>query len=220
MPAHISVQDQLGARQQAVISIAAFTANGDMEKLNTALNDGLDAGLTVNEIKEILIQMYAYCGFPRSLNGLSCFMAVIESRNSMGIKDKEGPPATPRSLHWNSLQSGTENQTRLVGQPVSGALFEFAPTIDEYLKAHLFGDIFQRDVLDWQTRELATISALATMDGTNSQLKSHYAISLNTGITLGQLSVFVNVLEAKCGSSVAVNAKAVLGQFLTDKESQ
>ena len=49
------------------IPIAAFTANGDLEKLRTALSAGLDAGLTVNEIKEILVQMYAYVGFPRSL---------------------------------------------------------------------------------------------------------------------------------------------------------
>lgn len=43
-----------------------------MGKLNAALNQGLDAGLTINETKEILIQLYAYTGFPaasmRSMN--------------------------------------------------------------------------------------------------------------------------------------------------------
>ncbi|KJS29540.1 MAG: hypothetical protein VR64_20520 [Desulfatitalea sp. BRH_c12] len=39
-----------------------------------ALNQGLDAGLTVNEIKEILVQLYAYAGFPRSLNAIGTFM--------------------------------------------------------------------------------------------------------------------------------------------------
>ena len=70
----------LSAKQRSIIPIAAFTANGDMEKLKTALNDGLDAGLTVNEIKEILVQMYAYAGFPRSLNGIHAFMAVMDER--------------------------------------------------------------------------------------------------------------------------------------------
>ena len=51
------------AKQQSIIPIAAFTANGDMEKLKTALNQGLDAGLTVNEIKEILVQMLRTPGF-------------------------------------------------------------------------------------------------------------------------------------------------------------
>src|SRR5512135_478888 len=80
----------LSAAQKSIIPIAAFTANGDMKKLKTALNDGLDAGLTVNEIKEVLVQMYAYCGFPRSLNSINIFMDVLEERKQNGIKDKLG----------------------------------------------------------------------------------------------------------------------------------
>jgi len=70
----------LNAKQQSIVTIAAFTANGDLKKPKTTLNDGLDAGLTVNEVKEILVQMYAYAGFPRSLNGIGTFMAVMEER--------------------------------------------------------------------------------------------------------------------------------------------
>lgn len=210
------MQNLLDARQQAVIPVAAFTANGDMENLTCALNDGLDAGLTVNEIKEILVQMYAYCGFPRSLNGLACFMAVMNARKDKGIQDEEGRPATPQPQDWDSLTSGTENQTRLVGRAVSGPLFDFAPAIDVYLKAHLFGDIFQRDVLDWQTRELATIAALAAIVGANSQLKSHFAISMNNGLTAAQFRAFTEVLAAKCGAEIANNASTVLEQFLAE----
>jgi len=58
----------LSPKQHGIVAISAFTANGDQEKLKTALNEGLNAGLSVNEIKEILVQLYAYAGFPRSLN--------------------------------------------------------------------------------------------------------------------------------------------------------
>ncbi|MEH1893217.1 MAG: cupin domain-containing protein [Nostoc sp.] len=57
----------LSAKQRSIIPIAAFTASGDQQKLKTALTEGLEADLTVNETKEILVQMYAYAGFPRSL---------------------------------------------------------------------------------------------------------------------------------------------------------
>lgn len=70
----------LTAKQQSMVAISAFTANGDMARLKPALAQGLEAGLTVNEIKEILVQMYAYAGFPRSLNGLAAFMGVLEER--------------------------------------------------------------------------------------------------------------------------------------------
>ena len=99
---------------------------------------------------------------------------------------------------------------------MSGPLFDFAPAIDTYLKAHLFGDIFQRDVLDWPARELATISALAAIPGAESQLKSHFAISHHNGITSEQFQAFIAVLAAKCSSDMAANANAVLAQFLAE----
>ena len=72
----MDVYQALSTKQQSIIPIAVFTANGDLEKLKKALVDGLDAGLTVNEIKEILVHLYAYTGFPRSLNGINTFIAV------------------------------------------------------------------------------------------------------------------------------------------------
>ena len=209
------MQNPLTHQQQAMIPIAAFTARGDMNRLTLALNEGLDAGLTVNEIKEILVQLYAYCGFPRSLNALGCFMSVVIASQARGFVDQEGNTATPLPENWDSLAAGTENQTRLVGQRVSGPLFDFAPAIDVYLKAHLFGDIFQRDVLSWSARELATISALAAIPGAESQLKSHYAISCNNGITPEQLHAFVAVLAEKCAPDIAANARTVLAQYLS-----
>ena len=80
----------LDARQQAIVPIGAFAAAGDLAGLNTALNQGLDAGLTVSEIREILVQLYAYAGFPRSLNALSELIRVLEDRKQRGIQDPLG----------------------------------------------------------------------------------------------------------------------------------
>lgn len=204
------MQDVLSKKQQAVIPVAAFAACGDMPGLDNALNSALDAGMTVNEIKEILIQLYAYAGFPRSLNALGALMNVLSLRQQQGRHDETGSAATPPGPSYNSLETGTRNQTKLVGQPVGGPLFDFAPAIDQFLKSHLFGDIFERDVLDWQTRELATLSMLSVLSGLNSQLKSHYAMSLNTGLTPEQLRAFIDVLRLSCGTDVASNASTVL----------
>ena len=207
----------LSAKQQSIIPIAAFTANGDMEKLKTALNEGLDAGLTVNEIKEILVQLYAYAGFPRSLNALDAFMRVMEERQKKGIKDKPGREPSPLPSNKSSIELGTEIQTRLVGKPVTGAIYTFAPAIDQFLKGHLFGDIFGRDNLDFQTREIATISALANMEGVNPQLQAHFNIGFNTGLTEAQMRSLISVLEAKVGKKEAANAYEILGKVLSNR---
>ncbi|WP_366943108.1 carboxymuconolactone decarboxylase family protein [uncultured Victivallis sp.] len=183
-------------KEQKLVEIAMYTARGNMPGLKGALRAGLDAGLTVNEIKEVLVQLYAYCGFPRSLNALGSFMALLQEREASGIKDAPGrlPGALPEG---KSVDFGTANQTKLCGAPVKGALFEFAPAIDEYLKAHLFGDIFGRDNLDWRTRELATVAALAAMEGVESQLASHIAIAKHNGVTEAQIAWILENVKSR-----------------------
>jgi alkylhydroperoxidase/carboxymuconolactone decarboxylase family protein YurZ len=144
----------LSPKQQSIVTISSFTANGDLEKLNTSLNEGLDAGLTVNEIKEILVQLYAYTGFPRSLNGINTFM---------------------------------------------------------------FGDIFGRDNLDFRSREIATISALASMGGVNSQLQAHFNIGFNTGLTEAQMRSLISVLVARVGKKESDNANEIFSKVLSNR---
>ena len=206
----------LSAKQENIVTIAAFTAKGDLDKLKAALNEGLDAGLTVNEIKEVLVQMYAYAGFPRSLNGIGTFMSVMEERQKKSIKDEPGREASPLPPNKSRLELGTEIQTRLIGSPASGAIYTFAPAIDAFLKEHLFADIFGRDNLDFQSREIATISALASMEGVNPQLRAHFSIGFNTGLTKAQMKSLISVLAAKVGKKEADNAHEILGQVLSE----
>ncbi|MCF7453768.1 carboxymuconolactone decarboxylase family protein [Vibrio sp. A1-1] len=209
-----SASEIFSDKERAIIPISAFTASGEIEKLTQSLNDGLDAGLTVNETKEVLVQLYAYAGFPRSLNGLATFMTVLEERKSQGITDTLGRESSALPNDKTSLEFGAENQTQLVGAEVKGALFDFSPQIDEYLKAHLFGDIFERDVLTWKEREIATIAALANMNGVNSQLAAHYNISMNNNVSLKELEEFIVVLNECCGERVSNNAQSVLKTVL------
>lgn len=210
-----TTSETLSARQQAIVPIAAFAAAGDITKLNEALNQGLDAGLTVSDAREILVQLYAYAGFPRSLNALGELMKVLESRKQRGIQDAQGrAPSHPIPTGDALLAAGTANQTKLSGGPVKGPVFEFAPAIDEYLKAHLFGDIFERDNLDWPSRELATVSMLAAMPGVDAQLQAHMRISINVGVTATQLHQLVQVLTDHVDTDAAQRARAALDRQL------
>ncbi|MGL5387249.1 MAG: carboxymuconolactone decarboxylase family protein [Serratia sp. (in: enterobacteria)] len=208
-----TVSDSLSARQQAIPLIASFMASSNMAKLNTALNQGLDAGLTVNETKEILVQLYAYTGFPRSLNALNEFMKVVEARKQRGINDIQGKePVSPVPVGEELRRIGTANQTKISGAPVQGPLFEFAPVINQFLQTHLFGDIFARDNLDWQSRELATVGALAATPGVEAQLLSHMRASLRVGLSAGQLRQLVQVLREHGEIDAATRAEHALQQ--------
>lgn len=179
--------DTLSPRRQSIARIAACTARGDIDALTPALAQGLDNGLSVNEINEVLIQMYAYAGFPRALNGISAFISVVEKREADGIRDEVGtaPETLPRDANKSEL--GERTRTQLVGRPTQAAWQGFAPGIDTFLKEHLFADIFARGVLSHQDRELATVAALSALDGTESQLQSHIAIAKRIGFTDAQI---------------------------------
>ena len=71
---------ELTSRQKHIIAIAAYTGRGDLHQLQPALNAALDSGLTINEIREVLVHSYAYCGFPRSLRGLQTFISVLDKK--------------------------------------------------------------------------------------------------------------------------------------------
>ncbi|PTQ69143.1 carboxymuconolactone decarboxylase family protein [Pseudomonas sp. GV071] len=201
----------LSAKQQTIPMIAAATAASDMPALDAALNQALDAGLSISESKEILVQLYAYSGFPRSLNALGQLMKVVEARKQRGIQDAVGhEPSHPVATGEALLAVGKANQTRIAGAPVQGPLFDFAPVINQYLQAHLFGDIFERDNLDWQSRELATVGALAATPGAESQLRSHMAASLRVGLSVGQLQQLVQGLGDYAGAEAATRAREAL----------
>jgi alkylhydroperoxidase/carboxymuconolactone decarboxylase family protein YurZ len=213
-----TVADVLSARQQAIPLIAASMASSQMDKLHSALNQGLDAGLTINEAKEILVQLYAYTGFPRSLNALNELMKVVETRKQRGLNDVEGKdPVTPIPTGDELRRLGTANQTKISGAPVQGPLFDFAPVINQFLQTHLFGDIFARDNLDWQSRELATVGALAATPGVEAQLLSHTRASMRVGLTAAQLRQLAEVLRAQGENDAAMRAEHALQQALANK---
>lgn len=207
----------LSSRQNNVIPIAAFTAMGDMPNLEVALVEGLNAGLTVNEIKEILVHSYAYAGFPRALNGINTFLSVMDTRKKNGLKDEMGKEATPVPSDFDKNAYGHKVRNTLVGRDLSkqtSGYPVFVPIIDRFLVEHLFADIFYRDILGHKERELVTISILAAMAGTEAQLKSHLRISMNVGLSKAQLEDYISVLRQKVSAESAERASKTFYDLL------
>ena len=185
MQGAFAMDTTLTPKELAIVDLSAATARGDQAALESALGRGFSAGLTLNEAKELVGQLYAYCGFPRALNAAATLMkAAAEKRPAVG----RGPNPPPQG---KAIDFGTANQTKLCGREVKGPLFDFHPQLDEYLKAHLFGDIFARDNVDWRTREIATIAALAARPETKPQMISHIAVGKVNGVTDAQAQAIV-----------------------------
>lgn len=198
---HVEIKD-LTTRQQAIVAIASYAALGDADGLTKALEQGLTAGMTVNEIKELLIQVYAYCGFPRSLTALGVFKNLLSERKAAGINDPEGEAATVVS-DIDKYGQGAETLSKLSGVAVDAPApwyQDFAPGINTFLKEHLFADIFGRGVLPYTDREIATVSMLAALGGVEPMATGHIGICRHLGVTTPQLNTLLDIIERNIGN--------------------
>ncbi|AIM36705.1 carboxymuconolactone decarboxylase [Sphingobacterium sp. ML3W] len=215
--------DSLSKKQGSIVQIAALTGKGSLPALATRLHAGLDAGLTINQIKEVIIHTYAYAGFPRSIRGLQTFMTVLQDREAKGINDKLGAEASPIRNDARKYDRGKAVLDSLLGAPQNGpqtGYSAFAPTIEIFLKEHLFADIFERDVLTYTERELATIAVLSSIGGVEPMLKSHLSICLNVGLSAAQLKQFITVVESTVGEKESEDAKIVLEVLLSSRKTK
>lgn len=217
MKAQQTTEAVLTPQQQSLINISSLTATGNIEHLKVKINEGLDSGLTINEIKESLVQLYAYCGFPRSLNALNTFKTVLDERKAKGLTDKEGGKITVENRAKDKYEQGRKVLEELTKTPQTKpapGFGEFAPRIDAFLKEHLFADIFVIDVLSYQQRELVTIAALASLSGVENQLQSHISMGKNTGITEMQLEQLANLIEANVNITQANTVRKIINKPL------
>jgi len=77
----------LDLKSREVATIAALTALGNARpQLKVHIHAGLNVGLTREEVKEVIIQMAVYAGFPSALNGMFAAKEVFSERDKKGIK--------------------------------------------------------------------------------------------------------------------------------------
>lgn len=213
-------EQAMDKKQQHIAEIAALTGKGDLKKLKPALAAGLDDGMTVNEIKEIMVHTYAYCGFPRALRGLQTFVAVLGERKANGTEDEPGREASPIADTRTKYERGRDILATISGVPADAPKADYAvlaPEIEVFLKEHLFADLFERDVMSYAEREIATVSVLAAIGGVEPMMRSHMNIALNVGITPDQLRNLLSIVEKQIGRSEADAGRLVLNGILQNK---
>lgn len=89
-----------------------------------------------------------------------------------------------------------------------------------FLKEHIFADIFERDILSFKEREIATIAALTALGGVEPMLRSHMGMGMNVGVTEAQLRELLSIIEKKAGAKEAADGRKVLAQALGKSKAQ
>ncbi len=71
----------LDLKSREIATVAALTALGNCQpQLKVHLQAALNVGCSADEIKEVIVQMSVYAGFPAALNAMFAFKEVLQER--------------------------------------------------------------------------------------------------------------------------------------------
>jgi 4-carboxymuconolactone decarboxylase len=71
----------LDVKSREIATVAALTALGNCKpQLKVHLSAALNVGCSEEEVKEVLLQMSVYAGFPAALNAMFAFKEVLQER--------------------------------------------------------------------------------------------------------------------------------------------
>jgi 4-carboxymuconolactone decarboxylase len=181
----------LSLKSREFATLAMVTALGNQSNSVQAHVEGaLRAGATETEIKELLLQMTVYVGYPKTLAAVAVAQQVFTD-----LKQRGTPAATPQP-ELESRRQAESNEVRYrrglealnqiskaSGEAVVKSFEDIAPDLGRYILEFSYGDVFSRPNLDLKTRELATVAALTGLNTSASELplKVHVNGALNVG---------------------------------------
>lgn len=169
-------------KTRALIRLACLTALQTMGEIPSKVNEAVEAGAEVTEIKETLYHTAPYIGYPRVMEALAVVNAELEK---MGMNPEGNDQSTVTAD--TRFDKGLAVQVQIFGEDIIYPMRDNAPSetkhIQDCLAAHCFGDYYTRGTLDLKMRELITFIVICSIGGCESQAKSHAIANMNVGNT-------------------------------------
>ncbi|OPJ61251.1 carboxymuconolactone decarboxylase family protein [Clostridium chromiireducens] len=213
-------RDGLDLKSKEIAVVAALTALGNAQpQLKVHINGALNVGCTINEIKEVIIQMSGYSGFPTSINAMNALKDVINERKMEGMNDIVGDEPTNEILPSERYEVGVKELSELDSNQVKvleEAYNDFAPDLVK-LVVNSYADIIGRNNLSKRYRQIATIAALTALGNAKPQLKFHINSGLNIGLTIDEVNEIMLLMTVFAGFPAAINGANTLKEVVNER---
>ncbi|MFH1116486.1 MAG: carboxymuconolactone decarboxylase family protein [Pseudomonadota bacterium] len=210
-------QRALDPKSRQIATIAALTAMGNAEpQLKFHIRAALNIGVTPNEIVEVMYVTTVFAGFPSGLNGISAAREVFQAKDvsiGHGMSDRAGD-GTRRERGLEALNLTSKD----AGKRVIESLSDIAPDMGYFIIDFSYGDIFSRDILSPQHKEIAMIAVCVSKGTMEPQLKVHLHAALNVGCTKQQLVEIMNHMAVYSGFPSALNGLGAVRQVLQERD--
>ena len=105
------------------------------------------------------------------------------------------------------------------GQAVVDSLSRTSPDLARYIIEYPYGDVFCRDGLSDQQRQIATIAALAAIGYANPELKVHIHGALNVGLTEEEVVETMILMSVYAGFPATIHGLRAAQEVFDERAS-
>lgn len=219
----VYTREGLDLKSKEIAVVAALTAMGTAQpQLKVHINGALNTGSSINEVKEVILQMSVYSGFPSCINGINALKEVLKEREVNGIKDEKGQPAT-ETKSSDRLKTGEKELFHIDSLQLTklkAAYDDFSPELVKFVLEYGYGDIFSRDNLDKKYRQIATIAALTALGNAQPQLKFHINAGMNIGLKEEEVKEIMLLMSVYAGFPAAINGTNILKEVIRERNEK
>ena len=207
----------LDNRMRELVTVTVLTVLNTLPQLKAHVQASLNAGCTPVEIREAIYQCAPFIGFPKTLNAIGTMNEVFTENGIQLPLPKQGTLSSADER----LEKGLAIQTPVYGDEIKDRYTWLPKPFDEavprFLTELCFGDFNTRTGLTGKERELLTVVLLATMGGTEVQVKSHVEGALKVGNTKEEIVCALVHASGYMGIPRLFNALNTCKELLTEE---
>ncbi|RLA44596.1 MAG: hypothetical protein DRR06_05105 [Gammaproteobacteria bacterium] len=209
----------LNRRDRSLIVIAALTSLNQLNQLRIHVRGGINHGLSATEIREIVMHLCGYAGFPRALDAMRVTNEVLVKMGHAAEDEKL--PAAKRLDQKERRALGIEGLSRVTGgafpaDPEEGlaAVKSQLGDVGTMAVEFLFAEVWSREELSRRDRSLVVVTALTAL-GRKDELDIHVPGAIEHGVSKAELEELMVMLSAYAGFPFAVEGMRVIVEKLS-----
>lgn len=165
----------------ALAPLCAAAAAGRTGELAGLARAALDAGCPAARIREALLTLAPFCGFPRTLDTLAAVRPLLGA--SAPPADDVADLAARGAAHFDIVYGRDAARVR-------AGLVATDAEVARWIESDAYGKVLARSAISASLRERIGVVLLAAQ-GLRNQLKGHVRGALNCGATRDEVAAFV-----------------------------
>jgi len=185
----------------ALAPLVAAAAAGRLAEIEPAARAALAAGCPADEIREALLTLAPFCGFPRTLDALALARPLL----GPGSPDRGAPPGAERGAAFFDVVYGKD------APKIRAKLVDLDPNVARWIEKDAYGAVLSSPGISPSLRERIAV-VLLVAQGLRNQLSGHVRGALNFGATRDEIAAFLDAAAPFLAADELAFARATLAR--------